>query len=682
MESIGDEAFDGCESLTSITIPKRLEAAFEDCRSIKKINYTDDADRTGSTGKVVLNKSAVSSDDFVIENGMLKKHTGKDGVIVPGGAKSGKTEKAGSGNEKQSYIARIEHEQTDGGWHQYTVILQPGLNYSWEAIIANADSIADADLAPIMNIQLQTAWGVPVDLIKAYKNSGYRFSKTDKLTEDEGNILSIGGISDALGCPTMITWFNQIGAFSITTEKERSDEQIRRYAETIIAKRFGESAAQADDPNEEETSSVGSTDSIGSCGIKKVTQCRTGAGENGMFPQGDSEDDTMEMLDLVMGIRKYRSIYRYEIELDSAPLKWGDCLRAANNMICLGVLPEHITYGCGELEAQPETDVTSSLFNNSDFDLRLVPELKKESDFVAVRGKSLDLDVDIKAYFHNGKKLVTLYAPIADIERIQEYAEMKLCMVLGVDILGMGTKKEKTPAASDDFVIENGVLKKYTGNGGSVIIPDGVTRIDAWAFKGCQTLTSIAIPDSVTAIGDHAFLACISLTGVAIPDSVTAIGDEAFIRCKGLADQKGFVIVRNVLYDYFGEDSNVVIPDSVACIGSSAFVSSKNLVRVTIPNSVTSIGKSAFSGRKSLKSITIPDSVTSIGDWAFFRCESLTSITIPGSVANIGDWAFDGCTSLTSITIPKRLEAAFTGCKSIKKINYTNNSFWQKLFKK
>ena len=730
VESIGDEAFDGCESLTSITIPKRLEAAFEDCKSIKKINYTDDADRTGSTGKVVLNKSAVSSDDFVIENGMLKKHTGKDGVIVPGSAKSGKTEKAGSGNEKQSYIARIEHEQTNGGWHQYTVILQPGLNYSWEAIIANADSIADADLAPIMNIQLQTAWGVPVDLIKAYKNSGYRFSKTDKLTEDEGNILSIGGISDALGCPTMITWFNQICAFGITTEKERSDEQIRRYAETIIAERFGESAVQAGDSDEEETSSAGSTGSIGSCGIKKVTQCRTGAGENGMFPQGDSEDDTMEMLDLVMGIRKYQSIYRYEIELDSAPLKWSDCLRAANNMICLGVLPEHITYGCGELEAQPETDVTNGLLNNSDFDLRLVPELKRESDFVAVRGRSLDLDVDIKAYFHNGKNLVTLYAPIADKEQIQEYAEMKLCMVLGVDILGMGTKKEKTPAASDDFVIENGVLKKYTGNGGSVIIPDGVTRIDDWAFKGCQTLTSITIPNSVTAIGDHAFLACINLTGVAIPDSVTSIGDEAFIRCKGLADRKGFVIVRNVLYDYFGEDSNVVIPNGVACIGSSAFVSSKNLVRVTIPNSVTSIGKSAFSGRKSLKNITIPDSVTSIGDRAFSSCESLTSITIPGSVTRIGNSAFEGCTSLRKVTIPNSVthigDSAFRGCTSLnvtmpnsaaihigfwafdgctsfngvatewveemmgtsssaKKVNHTynaNKGFWKKLFKK
>ena len=761
VESIGDEAFDGCKNLTSITIPKRLESAFKDCKSIKKINYTDDANRTG-----------------------------EDGGIVPGGAKSGKTEKADSGSKKQSYIARIEHEQT-GGWHQYTVILQPGLNYSWDAIIANADSMADADLAPIMNIQLQTAWGVSKDLIKAYKNSGYRFSETNELTEDEGNMLCIGGISDALGCPTMITWFNQIYAFGITTEKERSDEQIRKYAETIVAKRFGESAVQADDSDEEETSSAGSTDSIGSYRIKKVTQCRTEAGENGMFPQGDSEDDAMAMMDLLMGIRKYWRIYRYEIELDSAPLKWKDCLRAATNMMYLDMLPEHFTYGCGKLETQPEKDITNSFFNIADCDLRLVPELKNESDFVAVRGSSLNLDADIKVYFHNGKKLITLYAPIADKEQIQEYAETKLCRVLAVEISGKDTKKEKTPASaadtgktvpskipvsSDDFVIENRVLKKYTGKGGSVIIPNGVTRIGDsafeeresltsitipdgvtslghTAFKKCTSLTEVTIPSSVTSIGIYAFSGCESLTSITIPDSVESIGHGAFCDCAGLADQNGFVIVRGVLDGYFGEDSNVVIPsgvtdisrwafrgrksltsiiipDSVTSIGDYAFYDCRSLTSIVLPNSVTSIGESAFMTCISLTSIAIPDSVTSIGDeafirckgladqkgfvivrnvlydyfgddrnvvipngvtrigsWAFNKCKNLTSITIPDSVTTIDDEAFDDCESLTSVTIPKRLkgallEGAFKNCKSIKKITYTGNSFWKKLFKK
>ena len=97
---------------------------------------------------------------------------------------------------------------------------------------------------------------------------------------------------------------------------------------------------------------------------------------------------------------------------------------------------------------------------------------------------------------------------------------------------------------------------------------------------------------------------------VIIKNGVTSIGDGAFLGCKGLADEKGFVIVRNVLYDYVGKDVNVTIPDSV-----------------------TSIRESAFSGCTSLTAITIPDSVTSIGNGAFYECTGLTISGKSGSYA-------------------------------------------------
>ena len=56
-----------------------------------------------------------------------------------------------------------------------------------------------------------------------------------------------------------------------------------------------------------------------------------------------------------------------------------------------------------------------------------------------------------------------------------------------------------------DFEIENGVLKKYTGSGGNVVIPDGVTTIGDYAFWNCSSLASITLPDSVTTIGNWAF---------------------------------------------------------------------------------------------------------------------------------------------------------------------------------
>ena len=57
-----------------------------------------------------------------------------------------------------------------------------------------------------------------------------------------------------------------------------------------------------------------------------------------------------------------------------------------------------------------------------------------------------------------------------------------------------------------------------------VVIQQGVTNIDDWAFYNCSNLSSISIPNSVTSIGELAFDGCSSLRSISIPDSVTSIG--------------------------------------------------------------------------------------------------------------------------------------------------------------
>jgi hypothetical protein len=260
----------------------------------------------------------------------------------------------------------------------------------------------------------------------------------------------------------------------------------------------------------------------------------------------------------------------------------------------------------------------------------------------------------------------------------------------------------------------------------SITIPDGVNSIGEWAFERCTSLTSITIPDSVTSIGRQAFLFCTSLTSITIPDGVTTIGFGVFYGCtsltsvtfmgaapivgseafKDVADGAVAYVVGSTSFGAIGADWNgltvaglltwtttneevtitdcdqaaageLVIPDTiegnpVTSIGNYAFNACNNLTSITISNSVTSIGNEAFYSCTNLTGIAIPDGVTSIGKNAFFGCTSLTSVTIGNGVTSIGDYAFQNCTSLTSITIGNGVTSigdnAFQNCTSLTSI--------------
>ena len=145
----------------------------------------------------------------------------------------------------------------------------------------------------------------------------------------------------------------------------------------------------------------------------------------------------------------------------------------------------------------------------------------------------------------------------------------------------------------DDFVIKDGVLKKYKGPGGDVVIPDGVTKIGPAVFRNCEWLTDITIPEGVTAIGCEAFFGCSKIKSVSLPDSVKCIGARAFMLCF-------------------------------------------NLLKIRIPEGVTVIGDGAFCLCWRLGSVTIPAGVKRIEEQVF-RDSSLDEVVLLGSAARVPD---------------------------------------------
>ncbi len=177
-----------------------------------------------------------------------------------------------------------------------------------------------------------------------------------------------------------------------------------------------------------------------------------------------------------------------------------------------------------------------------------------------------------------------------------------------------------------------------------VVIENGVTGIGEDAFLCCYSLATITIPNSVTSIGNSAFHYCESLTSVAIPASVTTIGECAFSACKSLVsitvdiNNKAYhsidnCIVKTATKTIIAGCTTSIIPRNgrITSIGDYAFLDCYFFITsITIPDSVTTIGANAFT-HCGLTSITIPDTVTSIGDGAFHRNYSLAEVYYTGT---------------------------------------------------
>ena len=139
----------------------------------------------------------------------------------------------------------------------------------------------------------------------------------------------------------------------------------------------------------------------------------------------------------------------------------------------------------------------------------------------------------------------------------------------------------------------------------------------------------------------------------------------------------------NVIYS-LNTETGVLTISGTGEMTDSPFSQNSSIKSVIIENGVTSIVTYAFSGCTSLTSITIPDSVVSIGESAFDGCTSLVSVTLSKSITIIEYSTFFGCSSLTSIEIPKSVTTivnfAFCNCTNLTDVYYDGTqSEWNKI---
>ena len=184
------------------------------------------------------------------------------------------------------------------------------------------------------------------------------------------------------------------------------------------------------------------------------------------------------------------------------------------------------------------------------------------------------------------------------------------------------------------FVITNGVLTKYIGDGGRVVIPDDVVSIGYRAFYGITSVTEVVFGKGLESIGQEAFYNCTSLSDISFKgEKLKTIGNAAFEQCISLKE-------------------------------------------ADLPEGLVSLGSYCFKGCSSLMSFTIPSTLGYIPDHGFYFCTALTDIYIPDNIKSIGNYAFAECTGVERVVIDaniSRISQAFIAMDGLRELIINGN---------
>lgn len=290
---------------------------------------------------------------------------------------------------------------------------------------------------------------------------------------------------------------------------------------------------------------------------------------------------------------------------------------------------------------------------------------------------------------------VNVFFPIGDVTKvvvpaasIDSYKKAKVWSSLASVIVGAEEPDKlygkisvsEMPSPSDDFIIENGVLIKYVGPGGDVVLPEGITRIADNAFRSNQTVTSVVMQSGITEMGMCVFWDCHyikrivfsdtikviptstcylnwALEEVILPRDVEEIQSTAFINCYALTS----LDFSKYNIRIFGEQSfmgsglqEVYFSKNVKVIGRQAFFQCYRLKNVTFEEGIDLefLGASVFSACIMLEEVDLSMlDMKELPSEIFRLCSALTKVKLPSQLTSIPWGLFNSCTSLREIDL-------------------------------
>lgn len=166
----------------------------------------------------------------------------------------------------------------------------------------------------------------------------------------------------------------------------------------------------------------------------------------------------------------------------------------------------------------------------------------------------------------------------------------------------------------------------------AITVPASVTTMGKEVFRYCSSLTTASVLADIATLPQYTFDGCSSLRTVTMSRSnITTIGERAFDGCSQLTD--------------------ITLPLGLTTLGQYTFNNCSSLTTISLPSTLTTFNNGVFDGCSSLISLEIPEGVSELPQSLFSDCSGMQSLYLPSTITTIHYSAWYGLSGLIDLHI-------------------------------